>query len=395
MNRKQRVFAGFLSLGLFISVWLAGSAQGLKITTLMETLRLDLGLEYDGSAVASVSDFAVAPDGNIYICDSRGGRVLRFAADGKFMGAFGRPGQGPGDLQRPLSLVRSASGDIIVADGNLSVFSPNGRFLKRMSERPGSLVDAMFEAGPEGYFLSITRFRPSTNGVIMEKTVEKTDADFRSVRTLFRRSDEYGGKATGSAFFNFAPGPKGELYVLNRTSREYRILALDPEGNPRPDIVRPFRPVAKCPEDHEYEKKRLQALGARAAAIEGGSAPAVAVDPHKFAVGNITVDKTGRLWTTTCGSEPCDRSVYVDVFGPDGTWIKRFQLGSFSMPRIKVEGASLFVLDGDAAEDIVLVRYDLAAAGVFPASALAEDWVSGLTAEAPRTDVRGIREFQA
>jgi len=361
MSRKSMLFVLILIPGLGLWARPGEPVQTKDAPVLKETLRLDLGREYDGAAIASIGDLAVGADGGIYILDNRGGRILRFDSEGKFLGTFGRPGQGPGELQRPMSLVRSASGDIVVSDGNFSVFSGDGVFLKRIAGRPNSLVDAIFPAKGGGFLLSETRFRSTDAGIALDKTVEHTDADFRIVKTLFRRSDEYGGKAktTATAYYSFAAGPGSELFVLDRTSREYRVLALAPEGRPISDIVRPYRPVAKCPEDLADEKHRLRAAGARIAAMEGGSGSDVEVNPEKFAVDNIAVDRQGRLWAATHAPEPCDRTIFVDVFGIDRSWIGRFRLGAFAMPRLKIGGDALYVFDNQPTEEIVLVRYDL------------------------------------
>jgi len=334
--------------------------QNADIPALPETLRIDLGKDYAGSAVASASDFAVASDGTIYVLDNRGGRVLMFNAGGKFLSAFGRPGQGPGDLERPLTLVLSPSGEVILGDSYRSVFSGTGRFLSRRSDRQLNLIDAIFPAGPDGFYLSSTRFTRSDKGVAMEKTVEKTDLAFNSTRILFRRSDEYGGgPASGNTFFSFAPGPGGDIFVLDRSSSEYRIIVFDPAGKPRPDISRPFRPIAKCPEDLAAERDSFRRAAAGIASREGGSPSMPNINPNKFAVGNIFVDQAGRLWATTCGLEPCDRTVYVDVFDSAGVWRKRFRLDSLAFPWIKIEGHSLYALESGSGEELRLIRYDL------------------------------------
>jgi len=357
LKRRFRTGLAAGCLALMVSPEIPG--QKTDVPALPETLRIDLGKDYAGSPVASANDFAVASDGTIYILDTRGGRVLRFDAGGKFLGAFGKPGQGPGDLERPLVLALSPSGEVVIGDNNLSVFSGTGRFLRRRSDRLMNMIDAIFPAGTDGFYLSRTRFTRSDKGVVMEKTIEKTNLAFDSTRILFRRSDEYGGGTTSdNTFFSFAPGPGGEIFVLDRSSSEYRILAFDLAGKPRPDISRPFRPIAKCPEDLAAEKDSFRRASAGIAAREGGSPSEPRVNPNKFAVGNIFIDQAGRLWATTCGLEPCDRTVYIDVFDSAGVWRKRFRLDSLAFPRIKIEGHSLYALESESGEELRLVRYD-------------------------------------
>lgn len=341
-----------------------GPIPALDVQSLRETLRIDLGRNFEGSPVASASDFAVAEDGSIYILDPKGGRVLRFDSSGRFIGAFGRPGQGPGDLQQPLRLVLAPAGEVIIGDGYFSVFSRDGKYLRRRPKRMIHMVDGLFNAGSDRFIISTTRFSRSDKGVTMDQVIELTDAAWQPIRILYQIREEVGGKNLGALFFAFAPGPKGDLYILNRSSREYRILALDPAGKPRADITRPFQPVAKCPEDLADEKRLLTSRMGQLAAQEGGRSGEARVNPDKFAVREIAVDAAGRLWATTVGPEPCDRDVYVDLFSPEGNLAKRFRLGRFASQQIKVTGGSLYLLDGEGDEGPVLVRYSLESSGL-------------------------------
>lgn len=86
-------------------------------------------------------DVAVAPDGSIYVVDSRNSRVQKFAPTGEFLLSFGGDGAGPGQLARfatsggggPNGIAIDDNGDIYVADTwnhRIQVFSPDGVFLR-------------------------------------------------------------------------------------------------------------------------------------------------------------------------------------------------------------------------------------------------------------------------
>ncbi|MCX6575248.1 MAG: hypothetical protein NTV82_02515 [Candidatus Aminicenantes bacterium] len=360
------LWAGLTALTLVPAGPWAKPSPAPDVQPLRETLRIDLSRDFDGSPVASASDYAVAEDGSIYVLDSKGARVLRFDSAGRFLGAFGRPGQGPGDLQRPLWLVLIPAGEIVVADGYFgyfSVFSREGKYLRRRAERSAHMVDGLFSADSDRFILSTTRYGPSAKGVTMERVIELTDAAFQPIRTLYRVREDSGGKNPGRVYFTYAPGPQGELYILNRSSREYRISVLDPAGKPRADITRPFHPVAKCPKDLAEEKRLWTSRMGQVAAREGGSSGEARVNPDKFAVREIAVDEAGRLWATTVGPEPCDRDVYVDLFSPEGNWLKRFRLGRFASPQIKVMHGSLYALDGEGDDRPAFVRYAIESGG--------------------------------
>lgn len=94
-----------------------------------------------------VRGVTVGLDHTIYVADyGQTDQIHRFARDGAYLGAFGRPGEGPGEFIRPEGLATGPAGDIFVVDcGNHRIqrFSPEGRFLAafgQAGEAPGSFL---------------------------------------------------------------------------------------------------------------------------------------------------------------------------------------------------------------------------------------------------------------
>lgn len=86
-----------------------------------------------GDAIGDVDPgggIGVAPDGGIVVADPAGDRLLRYGADGRFLGAWGAPGSSPGLFNDPAGLqFVGANGTFAVADsGNdrLQVIEPTG-----------------------------------------------------------------------------------------------------------------------------------------------------------------------------------------------------------------------------------------------------------------------------
>jgi|GEM_PF-1261239 len=102
----------------------------------------------DGPQEAYMSEpvaVAFAPDGTCCVLDARDCRVLRFAADGTFLGSFGRSGGGPGEFQSPAAIVCLPDGRLVISDpgaNRLSFFTTEGDYLDSVAPEvaPGMLV---------------------------------------------------------------------------------------------------------------------------------------------------------------------------------------------------------------------------------------------------------------
>ncbi|UCH98263.1 MAG: 6-bladed beta-propeller [Candidatus Aminicenantes bacterium] len=81
---------------------------------------------------ARIRQILVAEDGAVYVYDKKNMRYYIFDKDGQFTGAFGRKGEGPGEIRRiiqaPMFLVDNK---IIIQDsGRLHYFNSQGKFIK-------------------------------------------------------------------------------------------------------------------------------------------------------------------------------------------------------------------------------------------------------------------------
>jgi sugar lactone lactonase YvrE len=78
---------------------------------------------------SSPTNVAVDKDGNLFVSDTLNDRVEEFDADGVFIRAFGKNGDGPGDFTRPKGIAVDCDGHVWVADAmlnRLQVFTPEG-----------------------------------------------------------------------------------------------------------------------------------------------------------------------------------------------------------------------------------------------------------------------------
>ena len=110
-----------------------------------------------------------APSGELYVSDGyRNSRVHRFAADGKLIDSWGKPGkQEPGEFHLPHSLWVDRAGTVYVCDrenSRIQVFTGAGKFVAQWRDihKP---TDIYFDAQEIAY---VSEQRPSVS--VMEKT---------------------------------------------------------------------------------------------------------------------------------------------------------------------------------------------------------------------------------
>lgn len=81
------------------------------------------------------NDVAIAPNGDLYVSDGYGNnRVVVFDKNGKFLRAWGKLGQGPGEFSQPHSIALDSKGRVYVADRNnarIQIFDSKGKFLNQ------------------------------------------------------------------------------------------------------------------------------------------------------------------------------------------------------------------------------------------------------------------------
>ena len=93
----------------------------------------------------------VAPNGTFFVADGHGGntnaRVMKFAADGTFIKAWGMKGTAPGQFDVPHALAMDSRGRLFVADRNnnrIQIFDQDGNFLdawRQFSRPSGIFID--------------------------------------------------------------------------------------------------------------------------------------------------------------------------------------------------------------------------------------------------------------
>jgi hypothetical protein len=148
------------------------------------------------------TDITFAPNGELIVTDGYGNdRVVRFTREGKYLGAFGTRGNGPGQFQLPHNVVVDAKGLIYVSDRDnqrVEIFDSTGKYLRQW-EHVGGLSSLIMTADQHIWAGGVLR-----------------DLDGKAIEKL-------PGEGANSSAHGGAVAANGDVYIglLNGTVRKF------------------------------------------------------------------------------------------------------------------------------------------------------------------------------
>jgi DNA-binding beta-propeller fold protein YncE len=165
------------------------------------------------------------PDGNLLMCDTHYGRVLKMTTDGKVLKIWGKPGHGPAQFTHPMSaVVNEKLGLAYVVEygernDRVQVFNLDGKYLKEW----GSFGDA------DGQFQRPSGITMDADGNLyvadaVNHRIQKFDSDGKF---LAKWGEE--GREPGQLRYPYdiAIGPDGKLYVAEFNNHRISIFERD------------------------------------------------------------------------------------------------------------------------------------------------------------------------
>ena len=220
-------------IGLLITAGVFGSARSAHGQWLQARLEASIPSDGPSHSLTRIGGVRVAEDGAIWVLDQAERQLLHFAANGRFLGAFGRRGEGPGELSAP-RLLGMKKDSIWVWDrgtSRISVFTPTGRFERSISV-PMSGTGVLLPSGEIAVMPVTTYGAAAQEGVAPVWRIGRSGAIDtlllvpRSYRVL--RYALNGGLIVGRQPFDDAPlfvaSSDGSRFVLveRRVSRQVR-----------------------------------------------------------------------------------------------------------------------------------------------------------------------------
>lgn len=262
---------------------------------------------------------AIAPDGSVYVADSRNNRIQKFTSDGKFLlswGSYGSvdAGSAPGStFNEPWGVAVAPDGSVYVADTwnyRIQKFSPDGKFISMWGD-PGPADSPTTYWGPRGV-------ATDQNGWVYVADTGNNRVVVFNDRGEFQTQFGYNGVNEGEFDepVGIAVDDDGLIYVADTWNQ--RIQVFEPADGGGYQVVRSWqveawfgRSVNSDPFlalDHagnvfitDPDAFRVLQFTTTGDFVRGWGDPSAGIDGFGAPSG-ITVDSTGAIWVTDAGN---------------------------------------------------------------------------------------------
>ncbi len=321
-----------------------GPLYGTPVLELTEDLSIGGAGAQGDYAMGDLRDVVIDDAGTIYILDWQNSRVQVFDRAGTFMRTIGRKGQGPGELEIPLtmSIVRKSQ-ELAVqqASGRFSFFRTDGTFIRSLISKGLSSIRGLCDSKGQVY---LTRLLPGSDG--LRYAYSKMAADGTLLATLLdvqpRRAKE---------FDPFCPQPwfqidRNDDFVFGYP-KTYEIQIFGANAKLTKRILREYDPVAVTAAEKEEQRNAHEKSMYR----EDGTV----FRPSGFhaAYRWFFLSDLGHIFVATYETAPDGRIIH-DIFDPEGRLIGRIPLKHMG---VGIYEGKYYAREEDAEGYPVLKRY--------------------------------------
>lgn len=272
-----------------------------------------------------VFDIELGSDGALFVLDSQASEVRVFSANGGYLRTLGRPGQGPGELNRPVGMAVDPGGVLWVLNaGNArySGFDTNSGALREERrrtathslvpwpgrfDRSGRLLEMSLDENGQPVILVLdTAYAP-------RDTLPVPQPDDRD-RILFLDGDV----PVVSALAPFAPNPSWAAHpdggIVVGEGATYRFHRISSAGDTLLTSEVPWEPVPVSREERDSALAVFRRISESARGATPNRRPRV--PSHKPAHGPLFVDGEGHTWVRK--TEASGAAAAWDVFDHSG-----------------------------------------------------------------------------
>jgi len=306
------------------------SSDAMKNLKLQESFIIDFEKENLAEVgIADITGFDIDSKGNIYCwtIQSSENFVFKFSSTGVFLGAFGRLGQGPGEIRLPYLLTINQADEIQISDRTrfkLITFDANGKFIKEMSISQNHEVATL---------ISNDKILALEANFILEEGVTHMpivmcDLEFNKLKTLhpghkipnWVRAKEINGLKTNKEWFPWSIS--GENIFIGNENNGYELLVYDFNGALKKKISKDYDPVpvSESIKNTVYKamlRPQLEQFNIKEKIFFPDSMP-----PFQY----FFTDDIRRLYVMTNEKGENSKEYIYDIFNPEGIFIGRTKL---------------------------------------------------------------------
>jgi hypothetical protein len=335
--------------------------------------------------LTSIGDLAVAPDGFVYVVDSRSSGIRVYNPQGRLVSQFGREGEGPGEFSPAIYIVGAHSDSVLVYDenrGGILTFRRNGTFVRaqRLERVPQDRILAGYLSG--GRALVRIDYFPTERGRWMDSIAYRiTDSTARVLETIavYPAPPRMPGIRVGNGGFalqqpfaaeaHAAQHPGGNRAVVVLPSQfwrgrpgEVKLVYLTPAGIEVERVVNLGARRLTEAQREEWIRKRVDPLAARLeqagtprAGVERSLRDAIVMPQYLPDVVEASYGADGSVWLKRYDSDE-----WV-VVGPSGSVAFRVSVPAGVRVR-EVSLVSMWGVTSDADGVPVITRYRVSGA---------------------------------
>ena len=286
--------------------------------------------EYMLSIPASI---AVDDEENIYVLDIKESHIKVFDKKGVYQKTIGRRGQGPGELQGPLSIQITAENELWVNNllsSRILYFSQEGDFLRE--DHLTGLPRSRLIMDSRGNFICSYSEWTQPSKVVLEKYDSEQEMLFSIIEIEPDIPMEYLPLAKG-ILFNVTK----EDNIVWAITDKYEIMITNAEGELSLKIVKPYDSI----EISEEEKQNFLKQASLHAGVEIPK-----YFPPLLAT-YIGVDEEERIFIATYEKGKDECSYYFDVFDSEGRYITKALLRHRRQTPIIWKNHKLYTIEED------------------------------------------------
>lgn len=363
MKKFVIIIWGFLLIGVSLSAGVANKDRPSRGKWDFEKEEIFRITEAGSEVIANIGHMATDESENLYLLDRKRVKVYRFDRDGTFISAFGKKGEGPGEIRNPRGMDLREEDLIIFDSGKVHYYTTSGKFIQSFiiprEIRPRLMLDRFTLLSlpyinwrdPRGIGqILLYDLKTRQQRVLMEFATYK--------KGVVRKSTSEGSHSFSLSHYALTPlmiltVHEEKIYYGMNNSYQITVADLNMKELLRFGIDRKKTTVPAAFKDEVVEG--VDFPDSIKKEIKRG------FPSHFTYFSRIIIDKNDRIYTVL--TDPLQENrVKLDIFSPDGQYIYSAEIEvdeDSSIQRSYLNGDKLYLGLEDGEGDLVIVKYKL------------------------------------